>query len=137
MALDQECPLPVGKKYSQEEDKKEEKNFLHNTFSSLKKRSEFLLVRRRGRTTHGEFFIVNYSFSDKTEIKIGLTVSKKIGNAVRRNYFKRIFRYIIRKNLSYIPKNINLEIIPKRKLETKKFVELEKDFLRIMKNLVI
>lgn len=137
MALDHGWHRQAGKKSSQEEDKKEEKNFLPNTFSSLKKRSEFLLIRRRGKSTHGEFFIVNYSFSNKIEIKIGLTVSRKIGNAVRRNYFKRIFRYIIRKNLSSIPKNINLEIIPKRKLETKKFEELEKDFLRIMKNLVI
>ena len=136
MALDHGWHRQAGKKSSQEEDKKEEKNFLPDTFSSLKKRSEFLLIRKKGRSIHSKFFIINYSYTDKDDLRVGFTVSKKIGNAVTRNYLKRIFRSIIRDNLSSIPKNLNLEIIPKKKLETKKFIELEKDFLNIMKDLV-
>ena len=115
MALDQECLPLVEKKCLLEEDKKEEKNSLLRNFSSLKKRSEFLYLRKVGKTVYGKYFIVNYNFSDNNHLRFGLTVSKKIGNSVIRNYVKRILREIIRKNLNKIPNKLNIEIIPKKK----------------------
>ena len=64
-------------------------------------------------------------------------MSRKIGNAVKRNYLKRIIRSIVANNLNSMPKNTKLEIIPKKQIEKKKYSELEKDFLDTVKNLVI
>ncbi len=137
MALDQECLPPVGKKCLQEEDKKAEKNSLLNKFSSLKKRSQFLDVRKVGKTIYGKYFIVNYNISKNDYSSFGLTVSKKIGGSVVRNYLKRILREIVRKNLQIIPNNLNIEIIPKKGIEKKKFQILEHDLVNILKDLVI
>ena len=63
-------------------------------------------------------------------------MSRKIGNAVKRNYLKRIIRSIVANNLNSMPKNTKLEIIPKKQIE-KNYSELEKDFLDTVKNLVI
>ena len=46
MALDQECQRKVVKKLSPEEGKKEEKFFQHNKLDKLRKRSEFLGLRK-------------------------------------------------------------------------------------------
>ena len=137
MALDQECRHPEEKKSLREEDKKVEKNSPPKSCYVLKKRADFLSIRKKGKTVYTKFFIINYTLSIKSGFKFGLTVSKKIGNAVKRNHLKRIVRNIIWNNLNSIPKNVKLEIIPKKQIEKKKYSELEKDFLDTIKNLVI
>ena len=137
MALDQECLHQEEKKSLQEEDKKEEKKSPPKTCYVLKKRAEFLDIRKKGKTIYAKFFIINYFLSSQSGFYFGLTVSRKVGNAVKRNYIKRIIRCIVANNLNSIPKNIKIEIIPKKQIEKKKYSELEKDFLDTVKNLVI
>ena len=137
MALDQECRRPEEKKSLREEDKKEEKKSPPETCYVLKKRAEFLDIRKKGKTIHAQFFIINYLLSSESGFYFGLTVSRKIGNAVKRNYLKRVIRSIIANNLNAMPKNTKLEIIPKKQIEKKKYSELENDFLDMLKNLVI
>ena len=104
----------MEKKYSSEEDKKVEKLYLPDKSNRLKKRSEFISLRSKCTTLHGKFVIINIHKSSNFT-KYGLTVSKKIGNAVKRNYLKRIFRSIIRNNWKSIKNSISFEIIPKKK----------------------
>ena len=137
MALDQECRHPGGKKSLREEDKKEEKQSLPKTRYVLKKRTDFLTVRKNGKTIFTKFFIINFVLSSKSGFKFGLTVSRKIGNSVKRNLLKRIIRNIVFNNIDSVPNNTELEIIPKKQIEKKKYAELEKDFVDTIKNLVI
>ncbi len=125
------------KRYLSEGAKKGEKDSLPKSFNTLKKRREFLFLRNKGKSFKGKCFIINFLKSENSEIRVGLTVSKKIGNSVTRNYVKRLIRSIIRNNLDVIPSDLNLEIIPKKKIENKKFLELEHDFLMFIKNLEI
>ena len=131
MDLDPECLHQVEKKYSSEEDKKVERHCLPNKSNRLKKRSEFIGLRNECNTFHGKFVIVNIG-KNSNLTKYGLTVSKKIGNAVKRNYLKRIFRSIIRNNWKNIKKSISFEIIPKKKILNHSFAEIEKDIKEIL-----
>jgi ribonuclease P protein component len=133
MALGQEWQRLVEKKSLLEEDKKEERNSLHKRIPSLKKRSDFLFVRKSGESIRSKHFIVNYLIPLEPKVEMGITVSKKIGNAVKRNYIKRVIRSIIRNNSSKIPNNLIFEIIPKKKIETISFFDLEKDLLDFIK----
>ena len=126
MDSDPECLRQVEKKYSSEEDKKVEKLCLPNKSNRLKKRSEFIGLRNKCRSLHGKFVIVNIK-KDPNFRKYGLTVSKKIGNAVKRNYLKRIFRTIVRNNWKSIKNSISFEIIPKKKILNHSYTEIEKD----------
>ena len=131
MDLDPECLHQVEKKYSSEEDKKVGKLYLPNKSNRLKKRSEFINLRNKCSTFHGKFVIVNIDKSSDLT-RYGLTVSKKIGNAVKRNYLKRIFRSIIRNNWKNIKKPFSFEIIPKKKILHHTFTEIEKDLKEIL-----
>ena len=109
MDLDPECLHQVEKKYSSEEDKKVEKLCLPNKSNRLKKRSEFISLRNKCITLHGKLVIINID-NNASFTKYGLTVSKKIGNAVKRNRIKRKLKSVVQKllgmnsliNLNYI-----------------------------------
>jgi ribonuclease P protein component len=66
------------------------------TYGVLRKRADFLAVRR-GTKVRGAFVLVEaLDRSDEGEPRLGLTVSKKNGNAVRRNRIKRRLREAVR-----------------------------------------
>ena len=132
MALDPECQHQVEKKYSSEEDKKVEKLYLPDKSNRLKKRSEFINLRNRCSTLHGKLVIINIDKNSNFK-KYGLTVSKKIGNAVKRNYLKRIFRSIMINNWKTIKNSVSFEIIPKKKILNHSFAEIEKDIKETLK----
>ena len=138
MALDPECQLRVEEKYLSEEDKKEEINSQPNKkFFSLKKRFEFLNVRNKGKSLSFKFLIINFYKKENKRTKIGLTVTKKLGNSVKRNYIKRVIRAAIVKNYNKIPDNFDIEIIPKKRFLESSFEEINADINNFFNSLKI
>ena len=128
MALDQECRHPEEKKSLREEDKKEEKHSQpKKKFFSLKKRYEFLNIRNEGRSLSLKYLIINFYKKENKVTKIGLTVTKKLGNAVTRNYIKRVIRASVTKNYNKIPDYFDIEIIPKKRFLESNFEEINAD----------
>ena len=137
MDLDPECLPKVEKKYSSEEGKKEEKSFQHKKVFPLKKRSDFLFVRKNGLSFSSKYLIFNYLEKGVSPSRIGFTVSKKLGNAVNRNYIKRLLRACISSNFQLIPENYYIEIIPKKGAVESKFKNLEEDIKKFLMKLKI
>ena len=132
MVLDQECQRKVVKRLSQGEGKKEEKSYQLNDIDKLRKRSEFLDLRKNCITSHGKTIISNHQISKNKTSKIGLTVTKKIGSAVIRNRVKRILRAIIQNNRNLFKKPLYIEIIAKKEILKCKFEVIEKDIQNIL-----
>lgn len=62
----------------------------------LRKRSEFLAVRR-GEKRRGRFFLLEVlKRGDDAEPRVGFTVTKKSGNAVKRNRIRRRLKEALR-----------------------------------------
>ena len=101
-----------------------------NTYQ-IKKKEDFAHVFKSGNYVNSNSFTINYAIkpelADKKFPRYGIITSKKIGNAVKRNYLKRIFRSIIRNNWKSIKNSISFEIIPKKKILNHSFTEIEKD----------
>ena len=63
---------------------------------SLAKRYEFTQLRDKGRKQVTSFFILQaFDHQDERPARYGLTASKKIGNAVRRNKARRRLRALV------------------------------------------
>ncbi len=70
-------------------------------YSVIKKRSDFLAANRGKRyATPGFVLLVKDRQDDQPEIRLGITITKKVGNAVVRNRMRRRFRALAREMLA-------------------------------------
>ena len=80
----------------------------------IKKSEEFQSMIKKGTKVVNQSFVIYYQSKERDEARIGISVSKKLGNAVHRKLYKRQVRMvmIIRFNyssLSYEENKNNLE----------------------------
>ncbi len=79
----------------------------------LLKRAEFLELSRHGRRRQDANFIIVYRESTADRSRLGVTVSKRVGNAVVRNRLKRLIREYFRKNRYAFGNNWDINVIAK------------------------
>lgn len=93
----------------------------------LKKRKDFAYIYRRGRSFAARRVAMNYLKVKKDELLIGFSASKKVGNAVTRNYVKRLMRECVRSNLNNIPRGYRLIFNARVKSSQASYTEISKD----------
>lgn len=96
----------------------------------LKSNKEISKLVKIRNTVGNKYYVIYTIDSDST--KIAISVSKKIGNAVTRNYQKRVVREIVSKRLNYI-RNKNILIVVKTSCLDISFTEKEK----VLENLLM
>ena len=65
----------------------------------IRRRSEFLRVYEHGRKVHGRLFTVFVLPTDLDTSRLGVSATRKFGNAVQRNLAKRRIREIFRRHV--------------------------------------
>lgn len=68
------------------------RNFGLKKAQKILKRPEYLLLSQSGKKTQDAFFIIIYTKSASGSPRLGITVSKRVGNAAVRNRVKRLVR---------------------------------------------
>lgn len=88
-----------------------------NTFPSvyrLRKNREFNRVREMGCKRHTPHFVIIVLRRQEGPTRLGLTVSRKVGNAVRRNRVKRLVREFFRTRYDCLPRHSDISIIARK-----------------------
>ena len=80
----------------------------------LQKRWQFSLVQRKGHRYHTPSLIVYYKANSNRPVRIGITVSRKVGKAHQRNRIKRLIREAFRTSELRYQKGFNLVVIAKK-----------------------
>lgn len=80
----------------------------------LLRRADFVRVQSRGRKVYTKSLLMLVLENRIGRTRLGIAVSKKIGNSVKRNRWKRMIREIFRRNRSLFPTTVDIVVIPKR-----------------------
>jgi len=101
----------------------------------LKRRAEFLRIAAKARkaATHG-LVLQALNREDRGPVRIGFTVTKKIGNAVVRNRTRRRLKEAVRLELAGQQVNgVDLVLIGREATRGREFLELRNDFRRALR----
>jgi ribonuclease P protein component len=93
----------------------------------LRKRGEFLSLQLGHRGRKSAHFIVIFAPGSQSDCRLGVTVSRKIGNAVRRNRVKRLVREFFRLHRSELQPAHDLLIIARAGAEKLSFRDVESE----------
>lgn len=102
---------------------------------SLKRQEDFREVYQKGKLVFGRYVAVHLLPIPDGETKIGLSVSKKVGNAVTRNAVKRKLREIVRELYTALPLKHYIVIGCKANASRATYWQLKDDLSRIIKGL--
>ena len=98
----------------------------------LLKRDEFRRVYEQGRKLQGHYFTAFVMPSERERPRLGITTTRKIGNAVERNRARRLLREAFRKNKWLVPAGVDIVINVKRPLVEAAYGDLEGDFIAFL-----
>lgn len=102
----------------------------------LKKNKEFQHVFQGGKSMANRQFVV-YALEKKeqTEFRIGLSVSKKIGNAVTRNRVKRLVRQAFLEMKEQLPGSVDIVVVARKPTAEMTFEEVQKSLQHVIRKL--
>ena len=103
-----------------------------NKYHTVKKSLEFSDIIGKGKLVKNKSFVIYYDKNFLDRYRIGISVSKKLGNAVYRNKYKRQLRSIIDKYKKNYPNNIDYIIIVRNSYINLSFEEKEKDYIYLI-----
>lgn len=93
----------------------------------LKKKYMFNYCYRVGKVVRSKSCLLYYTPSKNKFVKVGISVSKKVGGAVKRNRARRVIREAITPFLETINQNFNLIIVARENILEFSFADLKKD----------
>lgn len=100
----------------------------------LRKKEDFQSVFKSGKSVANRQFVVyTLAKSDQSPTRFGLSISKKIGNAVTRNRIKRLVKEVIRLQMDQIQSHHDVVIIARKPAAEMTFHEIDKSIRHVFK----
>ena len=97
----------------------------------VKKEKDFSAIFKKGESFANRKFVIYRLENTEQHFRVGLSVSKKLGNAVTRNQIKRRIRHILIEHKNQLVENVDFVVIARKGVEILDYAEMEKNLLRI------
>lgn len=98
----------------------------------VKSDKDFQAIFDKGTSVANRKFVVYQFKKDQKHYRVGLSVSKKLGNAVTRNAIKRKIRHVIMEFSPYLT-NHDFVIIARKGVEELDYHEMKKNLKHVLK----
>jgi ribonuclease P protein component len=95
----------------------------------LRSRDEFRRVKKYGKRITGRMVIFDVLSEKFPYRRLGVTVSKRFGNAVARNRFKRLVREAFRIHQYLLPPGLIVHVTPRPHVPMPTFQEILEEFI--------
>lgn len=100
----------------------------------LAKREDFSKVYRYGKSAANHQFVLYYLPQPKLEhFRFGVSVSKKVGNAVVRNRLRRMMKEIVRLNKEQMAPHYDYILLARKPVVEMPYAEMEKSLWHVVR----
>ena len=104
-----------------------------SSYETLKKNIEFQKVYKSGKS-YANKYLVMYVLENGTDItRIGISVSKKVGNSIVRHRLARLIREAFRLSTDCIPDGYDYVVVARASLKDKGFFETKESMIHLLK----
>lgn len=99
----------------------------------VKREKDFKAIFKDGTSFANRKFVVYQLENQQNHFRVGLSVSKKLGNAVTRNQIKRRIRHILQSVKGSLVEHVDFVVIARKGVETLEYAEMEQNLLHVLK----
>lgn len=103
----------------------------------IRKNYEFLRIYKKGKFYVGKFIILYYLANNSNINRIGITASKKVGNAVKRNRIRRLIKENFRIYEDFVKQGCDFVFVARNNDVLPVYTEIKKEMKFLLKKLNI
>ena len=100
-------------------------------FNSIKKNGDFQKVYKTGRSYANKLLVMYVIRTDREETRIGISVSKKVGNSVVRHHVTRLLRESFRLTRDRVKKGLDIVVVARAAAKEAEFKNIEGAYLHL------
>ena len=100
-------------------------------YDSLKKNSDFQRVYSKGKSKANKYLVMYVLENDLSINRLGISVSKKVGNSVVRHRLTRLIRESYRLNANMFNSGLDIVVIARNTAKDKNYKEIESALMHL------
>lgn len=100
-------------------------------FNSIKKHSDFQIVYKTGKSYANKLLIMYVIKTDRPDTRIGISVSKKVGNSIVRHRITRLIRESYRLNKDIVQAGLDIVVVARTTAKEESFKKIESAYLHL------
>ena len=104
-----------------------------NSYDSLKKNRDFQNVYKNGKSKANKYLVMYVLENQLDSNRLGISVSKKVGNSVIRHHLTRLIRESYRLNKEMFNSGLDIVVIARESAKDRKYKEIESALLHLGK----
>ena len=106
---------------------------IKKNYDSLKKNSDFQNVYVKGKSKANRYLVMYVAQNNLSINRLGISVSKKVGNSVVRHHLTRLIREVYRLNSNMFNSSLDIVVIARNTAKDKTYKEVESALLHLAK----
>ena len=100
--------------------------------NTLKNNREFQAVYKNGKSKANKYLVMYVLPNDSNEIRVGMSVSKKVGNSVVRHRLTRLIREAYRLNKEGLAVGWDIVVVARPSAKDKNYQQIESAFMHLI-----